>query len=168
MTGGSVHREDWSLSKATSDDVEALMQWFPEQDDIVVWGGPSFRYPFTRETFFEDVCWQTMASYRLSMAGDFVGFGQLYERDGRIHLARLIVRPDMRGRGAGKRLIELLLEAGSEVFSGSEYSLFVYRENIPAYECYRSLGFEVGEYPSDMPHADVCYYMTRPLRLEEN
>jgi ribosomal protein S18 acetylase RimI-like enzyme len=168
MNGGESHREEWSLQRATAADVEALMQWFPEERDVTVWGGPTFRYPFTRETFFEDTRWETMASFCLSARGHHVGFGQLYERDGRIHLARLVVRPDMRGRGAGRRLIEMLMEAGKALFPGDEYSLFVLRDNIAAYECYKSLGFVVSDYPDDMPHADVCDYMIRPAQLEEN
>jgi len=169
MTGGNSHSEEWSLQEATATHIETLMQWFAQKDDVVIWGGPRFRYPFTRESFFEDVCWRKMASFCLVDAGGgFVGFGQLYERDGRIHLARLVVRPDMRGRGVGRRLIEMLMEAGSALFPGDECSLFVYRDNVAAYECYRSLGFVVGEYPTDMPHADVCDYLTRPLMLEEN
>jgi ribosomal protein S18 acetylase RimI-like enzyme len=144
------------------------MRWFPSPDDIMIWGGPSFRCPFTRESFFEDVYWEKMASYCLrDGSGEFVAFGQLYDRDGRIHLARLVVRPDRRGRGIGRRLIEMLMAAGATVFPGDEYSLFVFRENTPAYECYKSLGFIVQDYPDDMPHADVCYYLTRPAQLKE-
>jgi ribosomal protein S18 acetylase RimI-like enzyme len=167
MTRGDSHREDWSLRKATAADIEALMAWFGDQHDVVIWGGPTFRYPFTRETFFEDIYWQKMASYCMAERDDFVGFGQLYERDGRIHLARLVVRPDVRGRGAGKRLIEMLMDVGATLFPGDEFSLFVLRDNIPAYECYKSLGFVVGDYPSDMPYADVCDYLTRPVQSTE-
>jgi len=168
MTGGNSHCEGWSLNRATAADIEDLMQWFSDSDDIIIWGGPSFRFPFTRETFVEDVHWATMASYCLrDTTGEFVAFGQLYERDGRIHMARLVVRPDMRGRGIGRRLIEMLMEAGRKIFSCDEYSLFVFRENAPAYECYKSLGFVVQDYPRDMPHADVCYYLTRPAELKE-
>jgi ribosomal protein S18 acetylase RimI-like enzyme len=168
MTGAVLHRDGWTLREATAADIERLMQWFPSKDDVVIWGGPTFRHPFTRQSFFEDVCWDRMATFCLrDSASEHVGFGQLYDRDGRIHLARLVVRPDMRGRGVGRRLIEMLMEAGLAIFPGNEYSLFVFRENIPAYECYRSLGFEVGAYPSDMPHADVCYYLTRPAQKKE-
>ena len=168
VRGGTLHRDNWTLREATASDIEELMQWFPEEDDVVVWGGPKFRYPFTRESFFEDIHWRKMATFCLhDESDDYVGFGQLYNRNGRIHLARLIVRPDMRGRGAGRRLIELLIEAGAIRSPGDEYSLFVLRENSAALGCYKSLGFVIGEYPRDMPHADVCYYLTRPAELEE-
>ena len=164
---GAIDRDGWTLRKASSSDIEALLQWFPTFDDVNVWGGPSFRYPFTRDSFFADLYWGEMASFCLfDPANDFVAFGQVYDRDERIHLARLVVAPEMRGQGSGKRLVEMLMEAGREVYPRDEVSLFVFRANTPAYECYKSLGFEIQPYPDDMPHADVCYYLTRPVNLD--
>lgn len=37
------------------------------------------------------------------------------------------------------------------------------RSNIPAYRCYRSVGFEVQDYPEGAPLPDLCYYLTRPI-----
>lgn len=168
MAGLTLQREGWSLQEAAESDIDTLMEWFTQPSDILIWGGPTFRYPFDRETFFEDVCWGTMASYCLrDPASSLVAFGQLYDRDGRIHLARLIVHPEQRGRGVGTRLIETLITAGIDLFARDEVSLFVFRDNLPAYRCYRSLGFTVSDYPDDMPHADVCYYLTRPAQPEE-
>jgi ribosomal protein S18 acetylase RimI-like enzyme len=157
-----MHRDDWTLRAAVEADIDALMQWFPTYDDINIWGGPSFRFPFTREMFFEDIQWGRVASFSLFGANDsLAGFGQLYDRDQRIHLARLAVDPEQRGRGLGRRLTGMLMTAGRELFSHEEFSLFVYRANEPACRCYRALGFEVADYPPDMPHADVCDYLTR-------
>lgn len=165
----SVRTDDgWVIEESATADIEELMTWFPEADDINIWGGPSFRYPFTRETFFEDIYWGRMPSFSLrDPAGDFAAFGQIYERDKRIHFARLVANPAMRRRGVGKRLISMLMVAGRTLYSRDECSLFVFRENIPAYECYTSMGFVVGAYPEDMPHADVCYYLTRPVEKEQ-
>lgn len=158
-----MHRDEWTLRAAVEADVEALMQWFPTYDDVNIWGGPSFRYPLTRESFFEDIQWGRMASFGLfDTKGRLAGFGQLYDRDKRIHLARLVVDPKQRGLGLGRRLIEMLMAAGRDLYPRDEYSLFVYRANEPAYRCYRGVGFEVADYPPDMPHADVCDFLTRP------
>lgn len=163
---GRVALEGWTLEASTVDDIQRLMAWFPEAEDINIWGGPSFRYPFTRDMFFEDIHWGRLASYSLrDPDGNFGAFGQVYERDERIHFARLVVHPARRGEGVGKRLIRMLMVAGGQLYSCDECSLFVFRENVAAYECYKSLGFVVGEYPADVPHADVCYFLTRPLRL---
>jgi len=155
----------WTLSESTEADITALMNWFPQADDVNIWGGPEFRFPFNRHSFFEDVKWGRMLSYSLfDSQHEFAAFGQLYERYGRINLARLVVDPTRRGEGVGKRLIDLLTAVGPSQFSCDEFSLFVYRENVPAFECYKSMGFVVSDYPDDMPYADVCYYLTRPLQ----
>ena len=44
-----------------------------------------------------------------------------------------------------------------------EASLFVFRDNIPAYQCYLSLGFTVTDYPDDAPLKERCYFLTRPI-----
>jgi ribosomal protein S18 acetylase RimI-like enzyme len=138
------------------------MTWFPEADAVMIWGGPSFRHPFTRSTFFEDIYWGRLESFSLrDPSAMLAGFGQLYDRDGRVHLARLVVKPTMRGEGIGKRLINMLMTAGQSRVPGDEFSLFVFRDNMPAYECYKSMGFVVSDYPDDMPHADVCYYLIK-------
>ena len=168
MTGEALQEDGWILREAIAADIYELMRWFPKSDDVHVWGGPWFQFPFTRETFIKDVHWGKMASLCLcDPSRRVVAFGQLYERDGRIHLARLVVIPDMRGHGVGRRLIEMLMTAGQAMFPGDEYSLFVFRENKPAYECYKSLGFEITDYPDDMPHADVCYYLTRSISTKQ-
>ncbi len=162
MTGEALQDDGWILREAIAADIDDLMLWFPVYEDVHIWGGPSFRFPFTRETFFKDIYWEKMASFCLiDPSNRFAAFGQLYERNSRIHLARLVAAPEMRGRGVGRRLIEMLMTAGQAMFPSDEFSLFVFRENKPAYECYKSLGFEVTDYPDDMPHADACYYLTR-------
>ncbi len=158
-----MHRDEWTLRAVVEADIDTLMQWFPTFEDVNVWGGPSFRYPFTRESFFADIDWGRMASFGLFDAQDsLAAFGQLYDREERIHLARLVVDPERRGRGIGRRLIEMLMVTGKDLYRRNEYSLFVYRANEPAYRCYRALGFEIADYPPDVPHADVCDFLTRP------
>ena len=167
--GDEVASDDrWILRSSTTADIEALMVWFPEKEDVEIWGGPTFRYPFTRTTFNKDMCWGLMESYSLfDPEGRFVAFGQLYQRKQRIHLARLVAEPTMRGQGIGRRLIRMLMGVGTSLYECDEYSLFVFRGNVPALECYKSLGFVVGDYPEEMPYADVCYFLTRPVELEE-
>jgi ribosomal protein S18 acetylase RimI-like enzyme len=141
------------------------MTWFPDEDSVVIWGGPEFRYPFTAASFREDCRVDLMDSYCLrNPAGDLVAFGQSYQRDGRGHLARLVSHPASRGTGAGKKLIEMIIAALAAEHDYDEYSLFVFRHNQPAYRCYLSSGFVVRDYPDGAPLQDQCYFLTKRRR----
>ena len=151
MTGEALQENGWILREALADDIDDLMHWFPEYDDVRVWGGPSFRFPFTRETFVKDIYWGKMASFCLcEPSSRVVAFGQFLPKkvrelpaEGYLINAHASLLP--RHRGAAPIAHAILCG-----------------ENKPAYECYRALGFAVTEYPDDVPHADVCYYLTRP------
>lgn len=160
----------WALEEADEADVNTLMTWFHDAADVAIWGGPRFRFPFDRDTFREDCHWPDMASYSLRDPEQrFCAFGQFYKRNGRINLARLIVHPRCRGQGIGRRLVTSLMQVGQSRLPLDEFSLFVYRDNVPALECYRSLGFQIADYPADEILADRCYYLTRPVgNLEES
>ena len=158
--------DSWRLERATDRDVDELMTWFDGERSVGVWGGPNFRYPFDRTSFVEDCHLQDMATFCLRNQEDLMcAFGQVYERNNRINLARLIAHPAMRGQGLGRRLVEMLMMIGAGLFELEEFSLFVYRDNTPALECYRSLGFTVQDYPPDESMEDLCYYLTRPADL---
>jgi ribosomal protein S18 acetylase RimI-like enzyme len=165
MSFRALHEDGWSLSPTTDTDIDAVMAWFPDAESVNVWGGPAFRYPFTGETFREDCRLDLTDSYCLRDAsGELAAFGQSYERCGRGHLARLASNPAMRRRGAGKRLIRMILASLDQRHGYDEYSLFVFRDNEPAYQCYLSLGFGVHEYPDDAPMPDRCYFLTKKRR----
>jgi ribosomal protein S18 acetylase RimI-like enzyme len=160
-----AHANDgWIIERALESDCDELMTWFDNARSVKVWGGPRFRYPFTRRTFRKDCHWDDMATFCLrDPDGRFAAFGQIYERLERINLARLVAHPEMRGRGVGKRLVTALLELGAELYAADEFSLFVYRDNAPALACYQSLGFRIQEFPPGARLADECYYLTRPV-----
>lgn len=153
----------WSLVRVAESDVDELMTWFPTRESVDVWGGPIFRFPFTRESFLEDCRWKEFDTYRLQdVHGTFAAFGQIGERYGRSHFARLVANPEMRGCGVGSRLMNHLMDEARQLHHNDEFGLFVYRDNKPALSCYRSVGFEISDYPDDAPMPDKCYYLIRP------
>jgi ribosomal protein S18 acetylase RimI-like enzyme len=158
----------WILDETAEGDIDQLMTWFPDADATRIWGGPDFRHPFNRHSFAEDIHWGRMATFSLhSPCGELAAFGQIYERLSRINLARLAVKPTMRGQGIGRRLMEMLMTLGPQMFSCSEFSLFVYRDNVVAAKCYESMGFKVTTYPDAAVLGEVCDYLTRPVAVLE-
>jgi ribosomal protein S18 acetylase RimI-like enzyme len=72
------------------------------------------------------------------------GFGQILPRqNGTAHLARIIVSPVLRGHGIGRILCQGLIRIGSRSGGATRFTLRVYKENLPAVNLYRSLGFIV-------------------------
>ena len=155
-----------SLELATDRDIDELMGWFPDAAAVDIWGGPKFRYPFTRDSFVKDCAIEKMTSYSLRDPDDrMVAFGQRYVRDERAHLARLIASPTARRQGYGRKLIEELIETVRRDGKHTDVSLFVYRHNEPAYRCYLQLGFRLQPYPEKARMREQCYFLTRPVDL---
>lgn len=155
------------LKPVTRDQVEQMMRWFPDRRSCEIWGGPKFRFPFTRTTFFEDICVGDLPSYALLDDKSFVGFGQYYRRVGRYHVGRLVISPEHRSRGLGAWLIGSLVARARGDFVASECSLFVLPDNIPAVRLYEKLGFVRVAYPEDDADVAPFDYMVAPIeRLE--
>jgi len=168
MSQWPLQDDGWTLAPAADAEFDDVMSWFPDAHSVDIWGGPNFRYPFTSETFREDCRVDVMASYVLrNSAGELAAFGQSYDREGRGHLARLVSNPALRRQGAGHKLIRMIIAALEMAGDYDEYSLFVYRDNTPAYQCYLSLGFVVVEYPDDAPMPDKCLFLTRQATRRE-
>lgn len=152
------------LRAADAADIDAIMAWFPDESSLRDWAGPNFDYPFDRASFHRDCRWQDIASYCLDSHGALQGFGQFYDRYGRVNLARLVIHPDARGCGLGRSLITALLDKSRSQFDFSEAGLFVYRGNESAYQCYRAAGFDVAPMPDDVDLGDEARYLVRPIR----
>ena len=159
----------WSLVPVVDADMEELMTWLPDAAAVDLWSGPKFRYPFTRRSFRKDCRWSELASYRLQDSrSTFAAFGQISERHDRVHFARLITNPVLRGCGVGGRLLQHLIDAAGSQYDYEECGLFTYRHNAPALRCYQSAGFLIADYPKDAPMADRCYYLKRKLLRNED
>ena len=81
------------------------------------------------------VLWQLMASV-------FFASRQAEVKPGAIELTYIGVRPDQRGRGVGKRLLNAFVEA-SRSRGYRSIALSVEQENLPAVSLYEKRGFKV-------------------------
>lgn len=148
------------LTKATDEDIPILMTWFGDARSTREWGGWAFRYPFNDETFREDVQIDELDSFVCrEESGSLVAFGQVKEKYGRGHVARLALAPEYRGRGLGRDLVGSLCDKATRLFDCTEHSLFVSRANTVALRCYRGLGFEEARYPKDDDMGHKTFFM---------
>lgn len=147
------------LVKPEHQHIVELMSWFNSELQTVSWGGPHFNYPFTLNSFTNDLKLNELHSYTLlNNNNELVGFGQYYLRLGKCHLGRLVINPAYRGQGLSSVLISLLIEVGTVELNTNACSLFVYEYNRVAIASYQKLGFSFSEYPEDLA-LDGCLYM---------
>ena len=53
----------------------------------------------------------------------------------------VVVNPHKRGKGYGKAMLQLGLKIVFEVYGAKKASLGVFENNLPAYYCYKAVGF---------------------------
>lgn len=138
-----------------------MMSWFSSEQELLDWSGPNFRYPFDLSSFVEDLKLNELSSFALvADKTEFLAFGQYYQRLGKCHLGRLIVKPKFRGKGIAKELMSKICELGTKELEVKECSLFVLAHNDNAIKSYKKFGFSFGNYPEELP-LENCLYMVK-------
>ena len=149
------------LTQPTDDHCIELMSWFSSAEELGVWSGPGFGYPFDLISFRRDIKLDSLKSFSLiSSDQDLLAFGQYYLRFGRCHLGRLVVNPCLRGQGIVAQLIAQLSALGNADLDTDSCSLFVVSDNQNAIRAYLNLGFTRADYPGELP-LDNCFYMVK-------
>ena len=140
------------------------MTWFANEEQLKIWSGPNFRYPFYFTSFKDDLNLTSLNSFSLLCAqSNLLAFGQYYLRAGKCHLGRLVVNPAFRGQAIVTDLINRLSMAGKNKLQVNACSLFVFSHNTRAIKAYERLGFCVEAYPEDMVLEKCLYMVNRDL-----
>jgi len=149
--------ERLALRTPGSSDYEALASWVADASACVRWASPRLRFPFTAAELPELLAVPDAGSYCMSERdGKPLGFGQFWVvTAGAVHLGRIIVSPNERGRGLGKSLCELLIAEAVPATGATAVTLRVYLDNAPALAVYSSLGFCIVESES----TDEVFFM---------
>jgi ribosomal protein S18 acetylase RimI-like enzyme len=149
------------LTQPSDENFIELMSWFSNEDELNLWSGPNFRYPFDLSSFKCDLKLDTLKSFSLiSNEGEFLAFGQYYLRLRMCHLGRLVVSPNLRGKGIASHLIKQLSICGKSDLRTDSCSLFVLGHNERAIQAYTKLGFSMADYPEKIP-LENCFYMVQ-------
>jgi ribosomal protein S18 acetylase RimI-like enzyme len=136
-----------------------MMTWFSNEEELSIWAGPNFRFPFSFNSFKQDLKLDELKSFALiSDKYELMAFGQYCLRVNRCHLVRLIVSPHHRRQGVASILIEQLITLGTLDLKTESSSLFVLEHNINAIKAYKKMGFSMVNYPEKIPFQN-CLYM---------
>lgn len=102
----------------------------------------SFKTPWTRESFIEEVKASDRAKYIVAELGDtLVGYGGMWLIIDEAHITNIAVHPDYRGQKIGKKIVEAMIAAAKSENIAS-LTLEVRVSNTPAINLYKGLGFK--------------------------
>ncbi len=134
-------------------DAKTIVTWCKDKETFYKWSaGILGDYPISAQKM-EDATMGRLdnARYFPFVAveeGDVVGFFTLRhpdESDEELRFGFVIVSPDVRGKGYGKKMLQLGLKFVFEVYGAKKASLGVFENNSAAYQCYKTVGFRENE-----------------------
>ena len=135
-----------TLRKAADADFPIIISWVPDLATSQLWGGPMMVFPLSVEKLKQIIQPEKVDTFvMVDEADTILGIGQFYFSDpSRFHLARIMVKPDERGKGYGRKLVNLLMDQSWSV-PNKYFTLNVNFGNDRARALYESLGFVVAE-----------------------
>lgn len=127
---------------AKKNDLRTVASWVDGLSEVQTWAGPGVSYPIDISTIADEIGFRSDNAFVCEDKNALCAFAQLIERaKGKLHLARLISNPDMRGEGVGRKMCNQLIDEAKRL-AATELTLKVYSYNERAILLYQSLGFE--------------------------
>ena len=123
-------------------DVDTILSWCQNEKAFYQWtAGILGNYPITQKEF----CFvESLMPFAAFDETGIVGFFTLRNPDESLDELRfgfVIVNPHKRGKGYGKAMLQLGLKFVFEIYGAKKASLGVFENNLPAYYCYKAVGF---------------------------
>lgn len=162
------------LEKFEAGDIQRLIDWVPDADFLLQWSGPKYIFPLDDEQLTTTLE-MTRADppshlmFKAMVNGVPVGHIELMSIDyieKRAVLARVLIAPKPnRGRGWGKRMIQLALEMAFNDLLLENIDLGVFKFNKAAILCYQQIGFK--KYKT-IPNAEDDQWTLLRMNLNQN
>jgi ribosomal protein S18 acetylase RimI-like enzyme len=131
-----------SLRGFRESDAPEVARWPSSLDEVRRWAGSDPGWPVDVSVFGRWHADLDVRPYIICDGEEPIGYGEVWvdEPEQEVELARIIVSPDQRGRGVGRRLVGLLLDRAALAGLPDAF-VRVVPENGAAIGCYRAAGF---------------------------
>jgi len=132
-----------------SEDAKEIVKWTKDKEPFYLWSaGRLGDYPITVERLQEATSGRIDSDRYFPFVAvednEVVGFftlrhpGEDYDE---LRFGFVIVNPEIRGKGYGKKMLQLGLVFAFDVYGATKASLGVFENNPNAYHCYKACGF---------------------------
>jgi ribosomal protein S18 acetylase RimI-like enzyme len=132
----------FEFGRVRAADVAVVASWARSQQEARFWAGSKAEWPVRASDLHEWHADPDVRPYVLLADGRPIAYGEIWldHQEQEVELARLIVRPDLRGRGIGRHLVRNLKEMAAS--TGLPVAVMrVMPENASALTCYARSGF---------------------------
>lgn len=126
-----------------SNDAEQILSWSKDAEAFYKWtAGVLGEYPLWVEQFHSVT---NLMAFTAIDDDEVVGFftmrkpGESFDE---LRFGFVVVDSRKRGKGYGKRMLQLGLRYAKEIYGAKKVSLGVFENNQPAYHCYKAVGFK--------------------------
>lgn len=131
------------------EDFQRLIHWIGSPEFLLQWAGPIFQFPLDAPQLERYLAptEEALPSRRIFKAvanGEVVGHIELDAIDRRnrsARMSRVLITDAWRGRGAGRAMVQALLELGFDDLGLHRIDLVVFDFNVAAIACYENAGF---------------------------
>ena len=134
-------------------DAKIITTWLKDKATYINWSGERFGdFPVTAESINSKYqnhnggCSESDNFYPMTALDNNEIVGHLIMRyinedKSILRFGWVIVDSNKRGKGYGKRILALSLKYAFEIFMAKKMTIGVYEDNLPAYCCYKAVGF---------------------------
>jgi len=124
-------------------DAETILSWIKDEKAFYKWtAGVLGTYPLSVEQFHRV---SDLMAFTAIDDDDVVGFFTMRrptESFDELRFGFVIVDSNKRGKGYGKQMLKQGLVYAKEIYGAQKVSLGVFKNNEPAYYCYKATGFK--------------------------
>ncbi|MGN0487316.1 MAG: GNAT family N-acetyltransferase [Acutalibacteraceae bacterium] len=131
------------LRPYNENDADIILSWSKNERAFYKWSaGILGEYPISKEEFsFVN----NLMAFTAINDDEVIGFFTMRrpsESFNELRFGFVVVAPEKRGKGYGKRMLQLGIKFAKEIFGAKKVSLGVFENNESAYYCYKSIGFK--------------------------
>ncbi|MBQ9673802.1 MAG: GNAT family N-acetyltransferase [Ruminococcus sp.] len=125
-----------------TNDTKTILSWTKDEKAFYQWtAGVLGDYPLAEEQFNAVA---NLMAFTAIDDNEIVGFFTMRrptDSFDELRFGFVVVDPEKRGKGYGKRMLQLGLKYAKKIYGAKKVSLGVFENNEPAYYCYRAVGF---------------------------